>query len=77
LILSGDPKYVYFVIISKPLMNMNNQNYITYYYLLADNQDGALCGWYLPNIMTTKYKAQFDKTLLDDKTLKKIADEYH
>ncbi len=77
LVLSGDPKYVYFAIVPKPQMNMNAQNYIHYYYVLADNADGALCAWYLPNIITAKYKAQFDKILLDDKTLKKIGDTFY
>ena len=77
LVVSGDPQYVYFVIIPKATMNMNNQNYISYYYLIADNQDGALCAFYLPNMILSKYKTQYDKTLLDDKTLKKIADTYH
>jgi hypothetical protein len=77
LVLSGDPKYVYFAIIPKAQMNMNAQNYILYYYVIADNSDGAICAWFIQNIITAKYKAQFDKILLDDKTLKKIGDTYY
>lgn len=77
LVLSGDPKYVYFLMVPKAVINMNGQNHLNYYYLLADNQDGALCGWFLPNIITAQFKNQNDKVLLDEKTLKKIAELYH
>lgn len=77
LVLSNDPAFVYFVLVPKAVVNMNGQSYITYYYLLADNQDGALCAWYLPNIVTSQYKNQSDKVLLDEKTLKKLAELYH